>query len=149
MSSFISHFQHDLACKVLPPSSVPSTPTTQAQSTSKHSLRTYFLGLESPQSLVDAQRCLDELQKLQGSQLTETPADEEEAMLRRAIVGKLLVGLYVQALEVFLREASDADTEYDWWNDVTRSQWNVAFHLLQSKPLSAAFILYLTKNHHE
>lgn len=137
MSSFVSHFQSDLASKVLPPS-VPPTPNIQPQSHAKQSLRSFFLNLEPPTSLSDAQKCLDALNSLQDAQISEAPADEEEAMLRRAIVGKLLVGLYVQALNVFLKEASEADTESDWWNDVTRSRWNVAYYLLQSKQNSVA-----------
>ncbi len=131
MSSFVSHLHIDLASKVLPPS-VPPTPSTQPQSEAKQSLRSFFLELEPPTSLSEAQRCLGSVDQLRSTQLTDIPADEEEAMLRRAIVGKLLVGLYVQALDTFLREASDADAELDWWGDVSRSQWNLAYHFLQS-----------------
>ncbi|KAI0076305.1 NCA2-domain-containing protein [Panus rudis PR-1116 ss-1] len=139
MTTFLADLGQDLARQVLPPSTFPASPhpTTQSQtqSQSKQDLRSLFLSLEPPSSLQDARECLATLQQLEADEnaLTRT-ADKEEVTLRRAILGKLVVGLYVQALDTFLQEASSAESELEWWSDVGRSRWSTALYLLQTLP---------------
>ena len=135
MSTFITQLDSELVLKVLPPNTSAATPTpnSQSQTPTKQSLRTFFLELTPPASLYDARESLADLQQLDSvaGALTRT-ADEEEVTLRRAILGKLIIGLYSQALNTFLQEATNAETELEWWSDVGRSRWNVGYYLLQS-----------------
>ncbi|THH28707.1 hypothetical protein EUX98_g5487 [Antrodiella citrinella] len=152
MSTFVAHLGHELCLKALaPPISATSpipTDSLQAQaapSQTVEALRNYFARLLPPTTILDAQKCLSELEALDddlqadlfsaaSEQEDGGRLDEETVALRRAILGKLVLGLYVQVLNVFLDEASSADTEAEWWGDVSRSRWNVALHLLQTLP---------------
>lgn len=135
MSTFVSQLDRELLVKVLPPNTSVATPTpsSQSQSPTKQSLRTFFLELTPPSTLYDARESLTDLQQLDSESgvLTRT-ADEEEVTLRRAILGKLVIGLYCQALNTFLEEATNAETELEWWADIGRSRLNVGYYLLQS-----------------
>lgn len=135
MSTFVSQLDGELLLKVLPPNTSAGTPTpsSQTQSPTKQSLRTFFLEFIPPTTLYDARESLADLQQLdsEAGALTRT-ADEEEVTLRRAILGKLIIGLYSQALNTFLQEATNAETELEWWADIGRSRWNVGYYLLQS-----------------
>jgi len=153
MSTFVSHLEYELSLKLLSPpiSATSPTPTEslQAQTTPSptlEALRNYFAHLSPPATIPDAQKCLAELERFDSdlqvnlfaatSEEIEVGAelDEETNALRRAILGKIVMGMYVQVLTLFLDEASSADMESEWWADVSRSRWNVAMYLLQSKP---------------
>ncbi|KAH8104699.1 NCA2-domain-containing protein [Cristinia sonorae] len=161
MSTFVSHLNNELSQKLLSPplSTTPGSPTlnnvtaTTSESVSAaaaaetlEALRAYFLQLSPPTTLDAARQCLNDLQAFDtylnvsfysSHVVTGAEAEVEETeerALRRAILGKLVVGMYVQALNTLLDEASDADTELEWWGDVARSRRNVALYLLQTLP---------------
>ncbi|EJF61091.1 NCA2-domain-containing protein [Dichomitus squalens LYAD-421 SS1] len=139
MSTFVSHVVADLAQKALPTSAASaSTERVQiASSQSKEVLRTVFVKLEQSQSPQDIRECIDTLQNLEYHQqlLSAELVDGEEQSLRRAILGRLALGLYGQALTTFLDEASEAEAERQWWSDIVRSRRRAATYLLQTLPL--------------
>ncbi|KAI0670967.1 NCA2-domain-containing protein [Trametes maxima] len=146
MSTFVSHLVADLSQKALPVNASPSSSRTDgdiqatarnASSQHKEILRKLFVKLEqstSPESLresIDALQTLDHHEQL----LSVQASDEEEQTLRRVILGKLALGLYSQALTAYLDEASEAETELEWWSDLVRSRKSAAYYLLQTLPL--------------
>ena len=136
MSTFVSHVVADLSQKAFPPNA-PATSTERVQiasSQSKEALRDICIKLEQSQSPKNLRECIDALHNLEYHQqlLSAELADSEEQTLRRAILGRLALGLYGQALSTFLDEASEADAEGQWWSDVVRSRRRAAMYLLQS-----------------
>ncbi|KAF8895348.1 ATP synthase regulation protein NCA2-domain-containing protein [Infundibulicybe gibba] len=77
---------------------------------------------------------LNAIVDLEQSPGTNFSADAEEEALARAVVGKLVVGVYAEVLDKYLLQATDAEAEAEWWADVERSYSNVAWYLLQSFP---------------
>jgi nuclear-control-of-ATPase protein 2 len=67
-------------------------------------------------------------------------ADSQETALKNAVIGQAAVGLYAQALDIYLNEATDIESEAEWWANVERSRVGVAWFLLQSESLFS--ILY-------
>jgi nuclear-control-of-ATPase protein 2 len=62
--------------------------------------------------------------------------DREEYALKRAVIGKIIISLYAEALDTYLTEASQVEAEAEWWADVERSPRNVAYYFVQSEYLS-------------
>lgn len=60
-------------------------------------------------------------------------SDQEHDALVYAITARLAINAYADALDTLLREASEAETEAEWWANVERSRANVACYLLQSQ----------------
>lgn len=58
--------------------------------------------------------------------------DAEEDALEKAIIEKLTVSLYSDALETFITQATQVEAEAEWWSDVESSQLQVCLYLLQS-----------------
>ncbi|KAI0352663.1 NCA2-domain-containing protein [Trametes cingulata] len=147
MSTFVSHIVEDLSSKALPANA--PTPSAQneanfqpasTQSQSKENLRGLFVKLDQSTSPESLRECVDALQTLEHHDrlLSAEAADEEERTLRRAILGRLAVGLYAQALTTYLEEASEAEGELEWWSDVGRSRRYAAYYLLQTLPIRLA-----------
>jgi nuclear control of ATPase protein 2 len=66
--------------------------------------------------------------------LEQTPdVDLEETVLKKVILDKLVVGLYAHALDIYLLEAIEVETEAEWWADIEHSPPSVMLYLLQSK----------------
>ena len=121
MSTFVSHIVAELSPKALP-ADAPTSSTvrvanqkgTQVQISATHTkeaLRGLFVQLDQSQSSPQALReCIAELQRLEDGQqlLSAELADHEEVALRRAVLGRVAVGLYGQALATFLEEAGEA-----------------------------------------
>ncbi|KAF9498958.1 NCA2-domain-containing protein [Pleurotus eryngii] len=61
-------------------------------------------------------------------------SDQEHDALVYAITARLAINVYADALDTLLREASEAETEAEWWANVERSRANVAWYLLQTLP---------------
>ena len=59
-------------------------------------------------------------------------ASREDLLIRVALERKIVVGLYAEALDQFLKEAREADSEAEWWDSVARSSRSVAWYLLAS-----------------
>ena len=137
MSTFVSHIVADLSPKTLPPTAT-TTPGdqlhTQAESQTKETLRSLYVKLDQSSSPESLRECIDALQTLEHHEqlLSAQAADEEEQTLRRAIIGRLALGLYAQALTTYLDEASEAESELEWWSELGRSRRYAAYYLLQS-----------------
>ena len=58
--------------------------------------------------------------------------DEEEVALEDAIVRKLTVAIYADALDTYLAQAIEVEAEAEWWASVETSKLAVAFFFLQS-----------------
>ncbi|EKM51872.1 uncharacterized protein PHACADRAFT_177281 [Phanerochaete carnosa HHB-10118-sp] len=135
MSTFATLLYRDLSSKVfLPPQASPIASPAFANA-SKDALRAYFAELNPPVSLADAHACLDALRQFEASGTFTGPSYGEDEALRTAILVKLLIGLYVQTLEIYLDEASEAETQLEWWADIERSRLGSAYYLLQTLPL--------------
>jgi nuclear-control-of-ATPase protein 2 len=70
--------------------------------------------------------------------------DEEEVALEDAIVRKLTVAIYADALDTYLAQAIEVEAEAEWWASIETSKLAVAFFFLQSTVLH--FCLYCSKD---
>ena len=59
--------------------------------------------------------------------------DEEEIALEDAIIRKLSVAIYADALDTYLAQAIEVEAQAEWWASVERSKLAVAWFLLQSR----------------
>ncbi|KZT73903.1 NCA2-domain-containing protein [Daedalea quercina L-15889] len=138
MSSFVSHVTNDLTRRIHPPTSVPPTPLEDTPSQSKDALRTLFVQLNQPTSTSDASQHLGTLEKYPVSGSTFATNDNEEAVLHRAVLGKLTTDLYGKALDVVLKDARLVEDELEWWGYLERSSSRVALYFVQTLPLRLA-----------
>lgn len=65
--------------------------------------------------------------------------DKEEIALEDAIIRKLSVAIYSDALDTYLAQATEVEAEAEWWAGVERSKLAVAWFLFQSK----VFIIFV------
>jgi nuclear-control-of-ATPase protein 2 len=133
-SSFTTHYIQSLATS-------PALPdTSQAHPTSKKwNLQSLVVSLKQPLSRSETRDTLHSLERIERDEAEVSPADQadrEEYALRRAVLGKIVIGLYAEALDTYLTEASEAEAEAEWWADVERSRRNVAYYFVQSENLS-------------
>ena len=61
--------------------------------------------------------------------------DEEQVALEDAIVRKLTVAIYSDALDTYLAQAIEVEAEAEWWASVETSRLAVALFFLQSTTL--------------
>ncbi|TFY83106.1 hypothetical protein EWM64_g910 [Hericium alpestre] len=116
--------------------SVSYTVSTRPSQSKEH-LRSIWASLTPPLSQTRINDTINALQQYESSQARIAgvqAADEEEKSLKIAIAGRLVVGLYAEALDTFLKEASEAESEAEWWADIERSSLSVAYYLLQTLP---------------
>jgi len=59
-------------------------------------------------------------------------SDSEELAFYNAVVRKTIFNLYALAVDLYLQESSAAQFDAEWWADIERSTWSVAWYLLQS-----------------
>ena len=108
---------------------------------SKDLLRSLFLSLSPP---ISPKRVRDTIKRLQSLEDGNEPGrgyasrsvDDEEQSLKDAVLGRLVAGIYAEALDTLLTEAIAAEVEAEWWADIERSRLRVAHYLIQSTPLS-------------
>ena len=139
MSSFAStHVQSLLQAAQ---SSVPSTPEYEVvgsldaeQHPPEHKFYPLLLQLQSPLDKAALRKTLLSLYENQNEAVSG-----EELAVRAALERRIIVGLYAEALDQFLREAREADSEAEWWDSTTRSSLSVASYLLASE-LNAVLI---------
>jgi hypothetical protein len=135
-SQFIDHYTRPLSLSRPPsplPSSPPRAPPAAVENAAKETLRSMLVTLSTPVSrsiIGDTINSLVELEHNSASSITAVDAEEE--LLKRAVIGKLVVGLYAEALDTYLSQASEVESESEWWADIERSRQNVAWYLLQS-----------------
>ena len=106
---------------------------------SKDVLRSLFLSLSPPISPKRARDVIDTLQSLEVDnkpvkRYASCSIDDEEQALKDAVLGRLVAGIYAEALDTLLAEAITAAVEAEWWADLERSRLGVAHYLVQSTP---------------
>ncbi|CCM03563.1 uncharacterized protein FIBRA_05699 [Fibroporia radiculosa] len=139
MSNFVIHVTRDLALKIAPPNTPPSSPGySQRTGADLESLRSLLLSISRPVPFEHTGECLRSVQRLESNRDSFTGPDDEETTLRRAIVGHLTVNIYRGALDAFLKEARQIEDEIEWWNDVECSSSNVIHYFIQTLPLRLA-----------
>lgn len=130
-SSFSSHYVQSLAISLVLPAASEARPTSK-----KQSLQSLVASTRQLLSYSDTRKALESLERIERDYtdaFSATHVDSEEYALKRAVIGKVVVCLYAEALDTYLSEASDAEAEAEWWADVERSRQNVAYYLLQSE----------------
>ena len=117
-----------------------------SETTSKETLRSLLISLNQPLSGLVVVRTVESLEQLEQSRpsIANAIPDTEEIALKQAIVRRLVIGLYAESLEVCISQATDAETEAEWWADIGRSRPNLAWYLLQSTFVSfCTFFFFL------
>ena len=133
MSTFVTLLHQELSSKVVLPPYPSPTASPVLRTVSNDALRTYFAELNPPVSLADAETCINALHHFDANGDFAGLSYGEDEALRTVILVKLLIGLYVQTLELYLDEASDVETQLEWWADIERSRLRSAYYLLQSE----------------
>ncbi|KAF9452962.1 NCA2-domain-containing protein [Macrolepiota fuliginosa MF-IS2] len=143
-SQFIDNFTHSLTASSPALSSTlelsaesPTEGSNEQVSTIKRTLHTLLVSFPQPlnaQQLKDAISVLSELESESGS-FSVKAADAEEDALKNAVVGKITVGLYAEVMDLYLSQATEVETEAEWWRDIERSRLNAAWYLLQTTPV--------------
>ena len=135
MSSFVSHVTSDLTQKIHPPTNVPPTPPGDTPNQSKDTLRSLYVQLNqpTPTSTSGASHNLGILEKYPVNEPTFTANDDEEAVLHKAVLGKLAIDLYGRVLDVVLEDARLVEDELEWWAYLERSSSRVALYFVQSE----------------
>ena len=147
--------------ELIPSSSLPQWKISQASPepptaySSNDVLRSLFLSLSPPfhpNRTGDTINCLRELRELQGledddklvGRYASLSIDGEEQALKDAVLSRLVVAVYAEALNTLLSEAITAEVEAQWWADLERSRLRVAYYLVQSASSSNSPLLCLT-----
>jgi len=112
MPSEFRHVPRPLALS-RPPSPAPSH--GEPDPDTKSVLQDLLLALKSPLSPSLVERTVHVLQPLAAS------PDPECAALGQAFVNKLVVACYAKAIETCLTQATQAETEAEWWADIERN----------------------------
>ncbi|PPQ91940.1 hypothetical protein CVT25_000983 [Psilocybe cyanescens] len=156
-SEFVDHFTRSLELSTSRPTSPSAFNTDGSElhptgsnavalsppSTRKPALHALLVSLNQNRvSLDDIHRSLPTLQVLLGSgnafTTTDTERrvpDAEEGALEKAIIGKLTVSLYSDALDTFIAQATQVEAEAEWWSDIESSRLRVSLYLLQTLPV--------------
>lgn len=137
MSTFVSIFVQDIAGRTQlstanqqQPQRLTSSPTSET----KQKLQNALLELNSPAT---EQSILAALVLLRDA--TVPSGDPEEECLKQAILGRVVLGVYGDALHMYLEQATEAETEAEWWNNIERSNSALAWYLLQSMSSRLSF----------
>jgi nuclear-control-of-ATPase protein 2 len=143
----LSHITNKLVLSSLPLQRKISTELSLASNNpSKDVLRSLFLSLSPPISPNRARDVIDTLQKLEDDNkpvggFTSRSIDDEEQALKDAVLGRLVAGVYAEALDTLLVEAISAEVEAEWWADLERSRLTITHYLIQSTPPSRPLCL--------
>lgn len=127
----ISHLTNDLILLPVPAQHqlhVSTSQSNRAATEAEESLRSLLLSLKPPllhSQITDGVQSLEGYDAfVSGLRSGELRATEEDGV-RTAIMGRLVAGLYAEAMDTFLKEAGEAENEAEWWGDVERSTFNV------------------------
>ncbi|KAI9451392.1 NCA2-domain-containing protein [Russula earlei] len=138
----ISHITDTLILTSSPSQWKPSPEWSLSSSVdpSKDVLRSLFLTLSPPFSPARVRETLKHLQELENDNNLRKGYDsrgvfDEEQALKDAVLGRLVAGVYAEALDTLLAEAISAEVEAQWWADLERSRLTVAYYLFQTFPL--------------
>jgi nuclear-control-of-ATPase protein 2 len=130
MSTFVSVFVQDIAGRTqLPVANQQQQQnfTSGSGSERKQKLQNALLELNPPateQSILAALGLLRDAAVPSG--------DPEEESLKQAVLGRVILGVYADALNAYLDQATEAEREAEWWDNVERSRYELAWYLLQS-----------------
>jgi len=133
MSTFISVFVKDVAGRTqlsAADQQQRQSLASGADSERKQNLQNALLELDPPateQSILTALTLLCDTAALSG--------DPEEESLKQAVLGRVVLSVYADALNAYLDQATEAESEAEWWDNVERSRYELAWYLLQSKQL--------------
>lgn len=132
-SSFAIHHIKSLVTSPLPEIS-------EAQPTSKkQNLQSLVVSLKRPLLRSVTREILHSLKSIErddAAAVSTVQYTKEEYALKRAVIDEIVIGLYAEALDTYLTEASEVEAEAEWWADVERSRRNVAYYFLQSEYLA-------------
>lgn len=149
MSTFVNLLVEDLTARAIPRSSssanVDELTASAENETQKQTLRSVLISLNPPTSPKDVHDAFDSLPDAFSGSLVAS--DKEEESLKQAVLARVMVGVYAEALNTFLAEATQAESEAEWWDNVERSHSNLAWYLLQSESTAHSdhsYFLYTT-----
>jgi nuclear-control-of-ATPase protein 2 len=138
-SQFVCQFTKPLIHSFVykPPFPLRGESTADALSSSdpskKHALHALLVSLNDTQTITSSvvANTVTSLRSLDTLAILNVDDSEEEA-LKYAIVTKLVVAVYAEALDTYLTQATEVEAEAEWWADIERSRFNVTWYLLQS-----------------
>lgn len=107
---------------------------TSSSTPSPSSLTTLLASLDKPRLTTNEIANAAEVLRTRENLVVTTGANDDQKLLEKAIVAKLTVALYADALELQIKQALDMEAEAQWWADIERSKTNVAWYLLQTLP---------------
>ena len=143
MSTFVSIFVQDVAGRTR----LPAVDQQQlggfasgANSERKQKFQKALLELDPPAT---EQSFLAALILLRDT--AATSGDPEEESLKQAVLGRVVLGVYADALHAYLDQATEAEREAEWWDNVERSRYGLAWYLLQSKVFGRSSVLVLKR----
>jgi nuclear-control-of-ATPase protein 2 len=136
-SDLVSHFTQSLASsRPVSPSPLPIV-KSNTKKPELHSILVSFNQFNPTQSQIAD--CARSLQDVVSSSLITVgydgqaeEQDEEEVALEDAIVRKLTVAIYADALDTYLAQAIEVEAEAEWWASIETSKLAVAWFFLQS-----------------
>ncbi|KAG5650132.1 hypothetical protein H0H81_000593 [Sphagnurus paluster] len=148
-SPFVNHFLKPLALS-RPTSPDPSNQklsvnaTNSTQPHTKHELRSILTTLNQPLSVSLIEDTVGSLKKISSKgEVSGFGLDPETDALKQAITTKLLAGLYAEGIDSCLAQATNADTEAEWWEEIERSRLSVSWYLLQTSPTRLANLAHV------
>ena len=96
-------------------------------------LENLLVQLKSPANRDTLRSVVKELLETDSSSGTLTRADNNA--VRAAVETRVVVGIYAEALDQWLQEAIELDSEAEWWDNVGRTNVSVLSYLLASERL--------------
>lgn len=134
------HTAHLLASAVPSTTARPISPQGTG-SDAKQTLQALLVSLNPPINPASniAEKALSNLKALSESRSRDFgTGDEEEAALEAAVLARVAVTLYAQAISACLSEAADAEKEAEWWLENLGSRWDMLWYLIPCKSVSRA-----------
>lgn len=112
--------------------------SARTQSLESERLYSMLVNLKDPLDHDAVRQTLEDLSDDSSLVATGSGAQEDDQLfLKRMLEERILVGMYARSLDLCLQEATEADTEADWWTNIERSWKSVAFYLFASESLEA------------
>ena len=145
-SDLVSHFTQSLgSSRPVSPSPLPIV-KSNTKKPELHSILVSFTHSNPTQSqIADCARSLQDVVSsslaLVGDDGQTEGRDEEEVALEDAIVRKLTLAIYADALDTYLAQAIEVEAEAEWWASVETSKLAVAWFFLQSTVFVFVFIV--------
>lgn len=130
-SSFITNYVKYLATSP----ALSEASEAQRPSSKKQILLSLVVSLKQPLSHSETRDTLHALERIERDEAAASAVqtDREEYVLKRAVIGKIVIALYARALDIYLTEASEVEAEAEWWADIERSRRNVGYYFVQSE----------------